>query len=175
MSERGRVRSGTVNDVPLLAAIELAAGRLFPPSRIPDPDHTYPVAELMRAANEGLLFVVEADGAVVGFATCSRTGDRLHLDEVSVHPEQGRRGYGRALVQRVIEAARERELVGVSLTTFADIAWNGPFYASMGFSEVAESEQDRVLIDALASERALGMTERVAMILTINEPVSDGG
>ena len=168
MSERGLVRTGTVTDVPLLAAIELAAGRLFPASRIPDPDHTYPVAELIRAADEGLLFVVEVDGAVVGFATCSRSGERLHLDEVSVHPDQGRRGYGRALVLRVIEEARERKQVGVSLTTFSDIAWNGPFYTAMGFLEMPESEQDATLREALAGERAFGMTNRIAMVFVID-------
>jgi GNAT superfamily N-acetyltransferase len=153
--------------VGLLAAIELDSGKLFPPSRIPQPDHTYPVAALEQAVAAQLLFVAEADEKVIGFATCSLLADRLHLDEVSVHPDHGRRGYGRALVERVIDVARERALPGVSLTTFADIPWNGPFYASMGFIEVPESELDEGLGSILADERSLGMTERIAMIFPL--------
>jgi GNAT superfamily N-acetyltransferase len=160
----GLIREGRREDLSRLAAIELEAGRLFPASRIPHPESTHPAAALEQSAKEGLLFVVEVDGRVVGFATCSRIHDRLHLDEISVHPEHGRKGYGRALVERVISVAGEWGLTGVSLTTFADIPWNGPFYASMGFSIVPESAVDEALRDALAHERSLGMTERIAMI-----------
>jgi ribosomal protein S18 acetylase RimI-like enzyme len=160
----GVIREGRRDDLNLLANIELEAGQLFPASRIPQPDVTYPLSALEQSVNEELLFVVEVERQVVGFAACSRSGDRLHLDEVSVHPEHGRRGYGRALVERVIDEARKRGLTGVSLTTFADIPWNGPFYASMGFSAVPEAALDETLLDALTHERNLGMTERVAMI-----------
>ncbi len=167
--ETGVVRAGKRSDVALLTAIELAAGRLFPAGRIPQPDHTYPVADLVQAAEAGLLFIAEADGTVVGFATCSRRDARLHLDEVSVHPDYGRKGYGRALVERVLAVACETGQSGVSLTTFADIPWNGPFYASMGFLEVPESELDAALSEALDTERRLGMTERIAMIYPMDK------
>jgi ribosomal protein S18 acetylase RimI-like enzyme len=162
------IRSGTRSDVSQLRAIELAAGKLFPAERIPDAQQSYPEAALTQAADQGLLFVVEVSGELVGFAVCIVIGDRLHLEEVSVHPAHGRQGYGRALVARVIEAARKRNLAAVSLTTFADIAWNGPFYASMGFQPVPEAELDESLANTLAHELELGMTERIAMICQIS-------
>ena len=162
------VRIGKRADVSELRAIELAAGKLFPAERIPDPQQSYPEAALMQAADQGLLFVVEVSGELAGFAVCGVSGDRLHLEEVSVHPAHGRQGYGRALVARVIEAARNRNLAAVSLTTFADIPWNGPFYASMGFQPVPEAELDESLANTLAHELALGMTERIAMIHQIS-------
>jgi GNAT superfamily N-acetyltransferase len=163
------VRVGRRADVRHLRAIELAAGSLFPADRIPDPQQTYPEAELERAADQGLLFVAEAEaeGERVGFAVCARQGERLHLEEVSVHPAHGRQGYGRALVARVIEAARERNLTAVSLTTFADIPWNGPLYDSMGFRQLPDAELDETLAEVLAQELELGMTERVAMICPV--------
>jgi ribosomal protein S18 acetylase RimI-like enzyme len=169
----GVIREGQLADVGLLPDIELEAGRLFPVGRIPQPDSTYPVPALELAAKQGLLFVVEADGRVVGFATCSRLPDRLHLEELSVHPAHGRQGYGRALVKRVLEAAQEQGLAGVSLTTFADIPWNGPFYESIGFHTVPEAELDESLESALAHERDLGLTERIAMIYSTGK--GEGG
>ena len=162
-----RIRPGTRDDVALLGDIERAAGRLFPAGRIPDPEHAHPLHLLEQAADSELLLIAEADGQVVGFGVCSLAGDRLHLDELSVHPDHGRRGYGRALVQRVIEMAASRGLEGVSLTTFADIPWNAPFYASMGFEPVPEEGLDQPLADALAAERAAGLTERVAMFRAV--------
>ena len=167
MREKAAIRAGSSADVGLLPLIELAAGRLFPSARIPQPDQTYPESELQRAAAEGLLFVAEAGGEIVGFVACRTSNGRLHIDEMSVHPAHGRQGVGRALVVRVIETARARRLTGVSLTTFADIAWNAPFYVSMGFRQLDESELDAPLREALLQERELGMTERIAMLLSV--------
>ncbi len=167
MPDQALIRAGSNADVGLLPAIELAAGQLFPTDRIPDPDQTYPEGELQRAAALGLLFVAEVEGEVAGFITCTTSSGRLHIDEVSVHPAHGRKGIGRALVARAIDAARERRQPGVSLTTFADIPWNAPFYASMGFRQLDESELDDWLREVLQHERDLGLTERVAMLLPL--------
>lgn len=158
------IRQGRQDDVPLLAGIELAAGALFPAARIPDPDGTYPMDGLLEALANGLLLVVESEATVAGFAVCSEAPGRLHLEEISVHPDHGRKGLGRALVSQVLEEAQQRGLPAVTLTTFADIPWNGPFYASMGFSPIPEADLDDALSAALAHERELGMTERIAMI-----------
>ena len=161
------IRPGTRSDLTALEAIERAAGRLFPDGRIPDPDQTYPRHLLEAAVDESLLFVLEASGEIAGFAVCSRVGDRLHLDEVSVHPDHGRRGHGRALVQRVLETAVARGLEGVSLTTFADLPWNAPFYVSMGFVPLQGDDLDQPLTDALAAEAGQGLTERIAMFKSV--------
>lgn len=157
------IRNGRRTDIDLLGDIERAAARLFPPERIPDPEDSHPLESLERAADGGLLFVVEVEDAVAGFATCTLLDRRLHLDELAVHPDHGRRGLGRALVQKVIETACGRSLEGVSLTTFSDIPWNGPFYASMGFEDVPEAALDDALNSVLKKERELGFTKRVAM------------
>ena len=158
------VRLATTNDVPHLADVELAAAVLFPAGRIPDPDQVTAESELAEACAEGLLFVADRDGVPVGFATCSVEGAYLHLDELAVHPDHGRRGLGRRLVAAVIDAAAQRRLDGVSLTTFADLPWNGPFYAGMGFRTLADAELNDFLRDVLALERRKGLTQRVAMV-----------
>lgn len=162
-----RLRAGSRADVPLLAALEQAADALFPPGRLPPGDDTYPVADLVAACDGGLLFVAMAGERLVGFAYCAVAGRDLHLAGLAVHPDFGRRGIGAALVRRVEGAARARGLDGVTLTTFADIPWNGPFYERLGFHRVADAKAPPHLAAALARERDTGMTGRIAMHLPI--------
>jgi GNAT superfamily N-acetyltransferase len=76
----------------------------------------------------------------VGFAVADLIGGQAHLHEVDVHPDHGRRGLGRALVERVIQWACERGLPAITLTTERDIPWNAPFYAKLGFVIVPSEE-----------------------------------
>ena len=53
-------------------------------------------------------------------------------------PASMRQGVGTRLLDRACEWARGQGYDAITLTTFADIAWNGPFYARRGFAETAE-------------------------------------
>ena len=57
------------------------------------------------------------------------------------------------------------QLAAVTLTTFSDIAWNGPFYRRNGFEDLQEEELTEGLRAVLDAERAAGlpMTRRGAM------------
>ncbi len=164
-----RIRPGQPGDIPRLAEVELAAALLFPVGRVPDPDQVVPEPELAEACTDGLLFVADLHGSPVGFAICSVVCGCLHLDELAVHPDHGRRGLGRRLVQRVIDEAASRALHGVSLTTFADLPWNGPFYTRMAFRTLEDGELNDFLQGVLAAERAKGLTRRIAMIRPIGD------
>src|SRR5512139_3290634 len=147
-----RIRAGTEDDIPRLAEVERASDTLFPPGRLPPGDATYPVAGLRAACNEGLLLVADEDGAIAGFAFCEPADGRLHLTGLAVHPDFGRLGIGAALVRRAIDESRTRGLDGVTLTTFADLAWNGPFYARLGFRVADERALSPFLAAALGRE-----------------------
>lgn len=84
--------------------------------------------------NGTLVAAHETDGAV-GFAIFGQIGSFLHLNELSVAPEHGRRGLGGALLEAVIAESVSRELDGVSLSTFRVVPFNAPFYAHHGFVE----------------------------------------
>jgi GNAT superfamily N-acetyltransferase len=49
-----------------------------------------------------------------------------------------RQGIGSALVERACEWARAHDYPAITLTTYADVPWNGPYYAKRGFMEVAD-------------------------------------
>ena len=120
-------------------------------------------------AVQGLVWVAENAGRLIGFATCEAFEDDLHLWELAVrHKAQGK-GAGRALISAVIAEARTRGLPTVSLTTFRDIPWNAPFYARCGFVEVPEAEFTPFLNLVRKKEIAHGLDvpNRCAMRLSV--------
>jgi ribosomal protein S18 acetylase RimI-like enzyme len=159
-----QIRKATDRDIACLGAIESAADGLFPEGRIPSLGGTYPIEGFLRAVRNGLLLVAEADTVVVGFAVSEEAERALHLYVLAVHPNYGRRGIGKNLVVGVIEESRRRGLTGVTLTTFADLEWNGLFYEKLGFRVLAPHETDTTLASILSSEKAEGMQLRVAML-----------
>nr|WP_239522401.1 GNAT family N-acetyltransferase [Geodermatophilus sabuli] len=50
--------------------------------------------------------VLVAGAPVVGFAVLERVDDDVHLEQLSVHPDAGRRGIGAALLAASVEEAR---------------------------------------------------------------------
>jgi predicted N-acetyltransferase YhbS len=69
----------------------------------------------------------------VGYVLASDLGGHVHLDQLSVLPDHGGRGLGTALVDVVMAWARDRGATFVTLTTFRDVSWNGPWYERRGF------------------------------------------
>jgi GNAT superfamily N-acetyltransferase len=59
-----------------------------------------------------------------------------HLEQLAVHPDHGRRGLGRALLRAGCAWAAGEGYDTLTLATYRDVPWNGPFYASEGFVEV---------------------------------------
>ena len=113
------------------AADQLLIDRLTPVTWEPAP----PAGS--RAADPGYILVAEETegSAVIAFVHVLEIDQTAHLEQLSVLPEHGRRGYGRALVEAAKNEARRRGYRSLSLRTYADVPWNGPFYARAGFVE----------------------------------------
>ncbi len=109
-----------------------------------------------------------AAGHIVGFA-CARFEDQaLHLHEISVRRQAQGQGVGRRLLQQVADVARQAGVAELTLTTFADVPWNAPFYARFGFEVIDEGQQSARLREILANERAHGLDGRCAMHLCMS-------
>jgi N-acetylglutamate synthase-like GNAT family acetyltransferase len=80
-----------------------------------------------------------------------------HIEQVSVHPLHARRGVGRALIERAKGWARSQGLESVTLTTFVDVPWNGPYYERLGFRYLTPEEETPSLRAIRENERALGL------------------
>lgn len=118
------------------AEVERAAGLRFAAQGLPEIATAEPTPEplLAAAAREGrLLLLHDPDGKVAGFALCDEKDGTAYLAELAVHPraQGGRRGA--ALVEAAAAWGRRRGKARLSLSTFRDIPWNGPYYRRLGF------------------------------------------
>ena len=110
----------------------LAADTMFEPLGIGPLPGPGTVEEFAAA-----LVVLVAGDPPVGLCRIDGIGDGAHLEQLSVHPDHGRRGIGRALLRAGCALGRARAATPSSrLATYRDVPWNGPFYASEGFVEV---------------------------------------
>ena len=110
--------------------------------------------------------------AVVGFALGVWCGADAHLQELDVVPHRGRRGIGRRLVAEVIAWAGRNHRERLTLTTFAEIPWNAPFYARLGFSVLpvgSWTDAHRVVWEH-EREMGLPMERRVVMAVPTRDP-----
>jgi len=137
------IRAARPSDLRHLAAVEDAGVPLFsehfgdaiaPVLLTPAP------SGLDRELEPGFLLVAAVAGEVVGFAHVTDQDGHAHLEQLSVLPEHGRRGIGSALVQAAMEEARWAGYDDMSLCTYRDVPFNGPFYARLGFAEVERLE-----------------------------------
>lgn len=154
-------------DLRRLPAIELAAARLLvglAPETVLN--ETTSLDVLGRALREGHLWVALADDVAVGFAYVELIEtEAVHLEEIDVHPDHGRRGVGTRLVSHVCQWAASRGYGAVTLTTFRDVPWNMRFYARLGFSVVPAEQLSAGLRAVVEDEarRGLDPSRRVVM------------
>lgn len=170
------LRSAAPDDLPGLRALERAAGEPFRAlgmTEIAD-DEPPALAVLARSQEAGRLLVAcvgaatgggpEAAGqggrpgadppSVAGYLMWEPVDGGTHIEQVSVHPHHARRGIGRALIDR---AGRDGGAAALTLTTFADVPWNAPYYARLGFRVLDEDALTPGLRAIRAHEAALGL------------------
>jgi GNAT superfamily N-acetyltransferase len=104
---------------------------------------------------------------LVGYLAGRVERPRLHIDEVDVLRAFQGRGIGRALLTTAADWARSNDLQALSLTTFRNVPWNAPFYASFGFREWDPAEAPASIRASLAHEAALGLENRCAMVMDL--------
>ena len=153
------IRSGTSADIPLLQALQVRAGVLFRAigmNSVADNPPTH--AETFREAiATDLLHVAERLDRCVGFTLALAHGDDCHLEQMSVDPASHRQGIGSGLLRHLIEVAKSRGIARVTLSTFKDVAWNGPYYERFGFRYLADFELTAPLIKVRHDEATAGL------------------
>jgi GNAT superfamily N-acetyltransferase len=162
------IREATATDLPALSAIERAAAEMFRHSQHPQlADFPLACAHLQSA--EGVWVVVDGQQRPVGFAIVCRVGRALHLQELDVHPQHARRGLGGRLIEAIADRARSQGVPELTLSTCADIPWNAPYYARLGFRTLAVTELTAELLEVRRAETAAGlpMQHRVCMQRTL--------
>jgi ribosomal protein S18 acetylase RimI-like enzyme len=137
------IRAAREDDLSVLQDIERAAGRWFLDVGMPEiaADDPFPLDELAAWAAAGRAWVaVDDDDVPVGYLVADLVGADLHVEQVSVHPRASRLGIGRALLDHAAGYAAARGLPALTLTTFAEVPWNAPYYQRLGFRALDEGE-----------------------------------
>jgi GNAT superfamily N-acetyltransferase len=166
----GRVhtRPAYEHELPLLQGIERAAGDCFRDVGMPEiaDDPPLPVAELARYRRAGTAWVtVDATDTPIAYLIAEVIDGNLYIEQVSVHPRQARHGVGRRLIDHCVTHARAHHLPALTLTTFAHVPWNAPYYARCGFRTLTAEELTPGLrtIRRKESEHGLDKWPRVCM------------
>lgn len=154
------VRLARVDDLPALREIERAAGAPFREVEMcaiaeDEPPSLEVLAGFQR---DGRAWVVVDDtDRPAAYLLLDAVDDGAHIEQVSVHPDHARRGLGRLLLAAAEGWARSRGLLALTLTTFAGVPWNAPYYARLGFRALAEAELTDALREIRRQEAARGL------------------
>ncbi|MFJ7076812.1 GNAT family N-acetyltransferase [Streptomyces sp. NPDC098781] len=155
-----RIRPPAPAELPALQDIERAAGVVFRglgmAAVADDEPPALDVLERYRRAGHAWIACDDEDRPV-GYLICAPVDAALHIEQVSVHPAAARRGVGRALLTHAADRAREEGLSGLTLTTFAEVPWNAPYYERLGFRILDEAELTPGLRKIRAHEAELGL------------------
>lgn len=95
---------------------------------------------------DGTIYAVEEADCMLGFVTVEPRDGLLYVAELSVLLDHQGRGLGSMLLEKACEHARQSagdagsSIARVSLTTYPDVPWNGPWYRKRGFKEVDPAE-----------------------------------
>lgn len=159
------IRPALPADVLGLPAIEAAAGEAFRTVGMPEiADDPLPdVQQLKRHASDGRVRVATVSNEVVGYALAVVRDGSAHLEQVSVHPDHAGQRIGADLIDAVTSWARDRGDDRLTLTTFADVPWNAPYYRRLGFRALPNDALGPQLTAELSAERMRFTAPRIAM------------
>jgi len=134
-----RIRLATEADVPALDAVEQSAAKAFIGSSVGyvESRSVDPALLIKLAAAKTLWVAVDDQNIPVGFAACYPLDGFFYLHEISVAQEAQGHGIGRRLMHALEEHALNERYPYIGLVTFRDVRWNGPFYKSLGYKEIA--------------------------------------
>jgi GNAT superfamily N-acetyltransferase len=126
------VRPAVAADLPALPAIELSGDVMFADLGIVFPAGP---ATVEGAIVQGADILV-AGGPPEGFTAVIGLDGHPHLEQISVRADQTGKGIGSLLLAEVTHRAGP----GLTLITFQDVPWNGPWYRRNGFIELPERD-----------------------------------
>jgi GNAT superfamily N-acetyltransferase len=153
------IRLARSEDLSELAAVERSAAFVFRDVGLAwlADGETMDPALLMALCRDGTLWVAadEVDEPV-GFLAAHELDGKFYIAEVSVARFHQRQGLGARLIAVAVDHARGAGFGVVTLTTYRDLPWNGPYYARLGFAEVDPGEMGPGHLKKLQAEAEAG-------------------
>lgn len=170
-----RIRPAVTDELHLLCELERAAGAPFAAIGMPEIAEDEPPAaeELARYLTDGTALVaVDENDAPIAYLLAEPVDGACHIEQVSVHPGHARRGIGRALIEHLAAAT---DAPALTLTTFAGVPWNAPYYARCGFRPLSDGDLTPGLREIRRNEAAHGLDRwpRLCMRRDLTAPDRD--
>lgn len=139
-TSEARIESATIEDLPQL--VELLAA-LFSEEEDFQPNKSkqeHGLRLILEQPNRGRIFVLRTDHMLIGMVNLLFTistaegGLVILMEDVIVHPQHRRMGYGSKLLNYAIQFARSKHFKRITLLTDKISAESQAFFASHGFS-----------------------------------------
>jgi GNAT superfamily N-acetyltransferase len=128
---------------------------------------------LETLCRDGTLWVaVDERDEPIGFLAAHELDGHFYIAELSVAGSHQRQGIGARLVEAAIAHGRRLECPVITLATYRDVAWNGPFYARFGFVEIDADEAGPGHRETLRRDAEYGHdpARRCIMALRLDQP-----
>ncbi|WP_280340488.1 GNAT family N-acetyltransferase [Nocardia neocaledoniensis] len=158
----GPIRPAREDDIERLREIECLAGAPFAEiGMVAVAEDEPPAAETLReylVAERAWVWPDETDRPI-GYLVLGLVDGQPHIDQVSVDPAHSGQRVGKRLIDHAVHWAKARGLHEITLTTFTQVPWNGPYYARLGFTYIPVTEETPELRAIRAAEIAHGLDE----------------
>ncbi|MFD3747253.1 GNAT family N-acetyltransferase [Nocardia sp. NPDC058633] len=156
----GPVRLAREDEIAALQEIERRAGAPFAEvgmTAVAEDDP--PPREVLRAfVVEGRAWVwPDDDDHPVGYLVLGLVDGQPHVDQVSVDPAYAGARIGKRLIDHAVRWAKDLGYHEITLTTFTQVAWNGPYYERLGFAYLPAADEPPGLRAIRATEQANGL------------------
>jgi GNAT superfamily N-acetyltransferase len=144
------VRQADPDDVDVLGEIDRRAETLYRVSGIDLPAKSF-LGDTLHEAR----VVLVTGRPIVGYVRIDDVDGSAHVRGPAVVPGSMRQGIGSELVEAACRWARANGYRAATVTTFAQVPWNAPFFRRRGFVEITELTPE--LAQRRDWERAIGL------------------
>lgn len=167
------IRPVNFDEADLLADVERSAAQRFVEigmQSIAEAEPTDPEFIGTVAAFGGAFVAARPeDDYPVGFILVGLLDKAAHIYEISVAEEYGRQGIGRMLIEEASRFAGAEGVNALTLSTFHNVAWNGPLYEQLGFRYLSRAEWTPALhiLHKIEKQHGLDVERRAFMRLDL--------
>lgn len=139
LNQTARIEPAMLEDLPRLVDLTMA---LFAVEADFDPDRQKQekgLRSILEEPNRGRIFVVRTDYEIIGMVnvlfmiSTAMGGFVIQLEDVIIHPDFRRQGYGTQLVKYVIDFGKRKDFKRITLLTDKISAESQRFFQKLGF------------------------------------------
>ena len=156
------VRAATASDITQICNISASATKKFAaiPALSDLSEDREEEPQVQEWLDHGKIYLAESAGSSVGFIAAYPVDSAIYIAEIAVEEEFQGKGVGGMLLNAVKQWAWIRcrddgfRSGQVSLKTYADVPWNGPWYRKHGFKEVDPAAVGVSHVEMAADDKA---------------------